>query len=353
MTTDPTTDSVIELTPFELDMQDQPAALEALVGDAIDAETRALLTRSWSRIVLTGMGSSHYVGLPTWRALVGTGRTAWAVDTGELLDNPGLLTPDTLLIATSQSGASGEMVELLDRTASGRAAGAGAVLGIAAAEGSPLATRSDAFIPLRSGSEATVSTKSYLNSLVRHHQLADVLLDRHRTEGVLGTLVEDVIAVLARNDASGVGDQVLDTAKPRIAAIGKGDSAATALFAGLITKESSKVALEGFVGGEFRHGPFELAGPGFTAFLYAAGAPQGDPTLPALARDLIASGATVYTVGGAPLPGVHLIDVPTSSSLSALACSAVVAEQVAVSLARANGVVPGAFVFGSKVTTAL
>ncbi len=94
----------------------------------IDAEARALLTRDWERIVLTGMGSSHYVGLPTWRALVGTGRAAWAVDTGDLLENPALLTRDTLLIATSQSGASGEIVELLDRTGAGRASSAGAVV---------------------------------------------------------------------------------------------------------------------------------------------------------------------------------------------------------------------------------
>ncbi len=349
MPTDPTND----LTPFELDMRAQPAALENLVGRPIDGQTRALLTRPWDRIVLTGMGSSHYVGLPTWRALLGTGRPAWAVDTGELLENPGLLTPDTLLIATSQSGASGEMVELLDRTDSGRAAGAGAVVGIAAAEDSPLATRSDAFIPLLSGPEATVSTKSYLNSLVRHQQLADVFVGGDRTDVALESVVADVAAVLAKNDVSGIGEQVLDVARPRTAAIGKGDSAATALFAGLITKESSKVPLQGFVGGEFRHGPYELAGPGFTAFLYAAGAPEADTTLPTLAGDLVSSGATVYAVGGSPLPGVHLLEVPTHSTLSALACSAVVAEQIAVSLARANGVVPGAFIFGSKVTTAL
>lgn len=349
MTTDPTAD----LTPFELDMRAQPTALGSLVGQALDADTRDLLTRPWGRIVVTGMGSSHYVGLPTWRALVGTGRAAWAVDTGELLENPGLLTADTLLVATSQSGASGEMVELLERTASGRTAGAGAVVGIAADEHSPLATRSDAFIALRSGPEATVSTKSYLNSLVRHHQIADVLLGAHRTEATLEATIADVELVLARNDLTGVGEQALDTSKPRAAAIGKGDSAATALFAGLITKESSKVPLQGYVGGEFRHGPYELAGPGFTAFLYAAGSPDGDTTLPTLAGDLVASGATVYSVGGGPLSGVHLLEVPSGSPLSALACGAVVAEQVAVSLARANGVVPGAFIFGSKVTTAL
>jgi glutamine---fructose-6-phosphate transaminase (isomerizing) len=111
--------------------------------------------------------------------------------------------------------------------------------------------------------------------------------------------------------------------------------------------------MQGYVGGEFRHGPYELAGPGLTAFIYAAGAPADDTTLPSLAQDLVASGAAVYSIGGPALPGVHVLDVPQDSPLSALACSAVVAEQIAVSLARANDVVPGDFIFGSKVTTAL
>jgi glutamine---fructose-6-phosphate transaminase (isomerizing) len=341
------------LTPFERDMADQPTALAALVGCGIDADTRQLLTRPWERIVLTGMGSSHYVALPTWRALVGRGRAAWAVDTGDLIENTGLLTPKTLLIATSQSGASGEMVELLDRMEGAHGARVGAVVGVTAAETSPLATRSHAFVALRSGAEATVSTKSYLNSLVVHHQLIDVFHGSDTTRDVLEGVIDDVAAVLDKDAVAGVGQQILQGASPRTAAIGKGDSAATSLYAALIKKESSKVPLEGFVGGEFRHGPYELAGPGLTAFLYTAGAPAGDTTLPTLAEDLVASGATVYAVGGPSLPGVHPIHVPRGSQLSALAGSAVVAEQIAVSLARANDVVPGDFIFGSKITTAL
>ncbi|RYC03837.1 SIS domain-containing protein [Nocardioides zhouii] len=340
-----------DLTPFERDIHAQPVALEDLVGHPLDHDARALLGRSWDRVVLTGMGSSHYVALPTWRALVGAGRAAWAVDTGDLLENPGLLTPDTLLVATSQSGASGEVVELLDRI--GRGPGVGATIGVAEDTSSPLAQRADVFVPLRSGSEATVSTKSYLNSLVAQSRITDAFLGRTSTDAVLEATISDVEEVIERTDVSGLGEQVLNLDGVRVAAIGKGDSAATALYAGLITKESSKVPMEGYVGGEFRHGPYELAGIGLTAFLYPGGAPDGDQTLPALARDLVASGATVYAVGGEPMPGVHTLAIPTSSGLSALATGAVVAQLVAVSLARANDVVPGAFLYGSKVTTAL
>ena len=54
-------------------------------------------------------------GHPDLAGAPAPGSDAWRIDTGQLLDSPELLTPDTLLIATSQSGASGEVVELLDR----------------------------------------------------------------------------------------------------------------------------------------------------------------------------------------------------------------------------------------------
>lgn len=341
-----------DLTPYERDMRDQPAAMQELAGAGLDADVRELLARPWDRIVFTGMGSSHYAGLPGWRALAGAGRAAWAIDTGDLLESPGLLTPGTLLVATSQSGASGEMVELLDRAAAGTAT-AGAILGLAADSGSPLARRADAFVNLRSGAEATVSTKSYLNSLIAHRRLIDGFLGIDTAEAALAALGADLAVVLEQTDVAGIGKQALDADGSRVVSIGKGDSAATSLYAALITKESSKVPMQGYVGGEFRHGPYELAGPRLTAFLYLAGAPAGDRTLPALARDLVASGSTVYAVGGEPLPGVPTLGVPSATPLGALACGAVVAQLVAVDLARANNVVPGEFIYGSKVTTAL
>ena len=113
------------------------------------------------------MGSSHYAGLPTWRQLIALGHNAWAIDTGQLLDNDTVLDAGTLLIITSQSGASGEVTELLERRQAGRVAPA-ALVGVADNESSPLARAADLFIPLHSGPEATVSTKSYLNTLAVH-----------------------------------------------------------------------------------------------------------------------------------------------------------------------------------------
>ena len=95
------------MTPFETDIADQPDALRAFLTTADPAGLAEVLGRDYDRIVLSGMGSSHYAALPSWRRIVSAGRAVWWVDSGQLLDSPELVTGDTLLIMTSQSGASG------------------------------------------------------------------------------------------------------------------------------------------------------------------------------------------------------------------------------------------------------
>lgn len=344
---------MITLTPFEEDILEQPDALRRLVESTHSAELAELAAQEWDRIIFTGMGSSYFASLPTWRSLIATGRTALTVDAGQLLDTPGLLTGDSLLIATSQSGASGEVVELLDRIDSG-VMKAGFVAGIAAFDGSPLALQSDLYLPLLSGDEATVSTKSYLNTLGVHRRIAAAFAGEE--QDVVSAEIAETADIVDALIGQGVDDTlaggILAADRPRLAAIGKQDDASTALYAGLITKESSKVAIEGYIGGQFRHGPFELAGPGMTAFLYGARAENDDDTLYRLATDLLETGATVVLVGDLRIPGAITVPAP-GRGLAGLSTGAVVAELLAVDLARANGVEPGAFAFGSKITTKL
>lgn len=341
-------------TPFESDILDQPDALRALALAPISPDLRELSVGPYTRVVLTGMGSSHFAGIPTWRALTAAGLTSWAVDTGQLLDTADLLTPDTLLVITSQSGASGEIVELLERLrgAENRPA---TIVGVAADADSPLARQADVFLPLHSGPEATVSTKSYLNTLVVHAQLSAILTggdveavstDADRVAGVVASLLD-------ATPTEAIAAQTLKTDRPRVATVGWRDDAATALFAGLITKESSKVAVEGHIGGQFRHGPFELAGPGLTVFLYGAHKATDDGSVARLAADLVATGASVVLIGDLALDGATTLHAPATTTMEGLVTGSVIAQLIAVDLALENGVVPGAFAFGSKVTTAL
>ena len=344
--------TIASTTPFEINIAEQPDALRGLAEHDLPGLAE-LAGRGWDRIVLTGMGSSHYAALPTWQRLVALGRPAWAVDTGQLLDNPGLVEAGTLLVVTSQSGASGEVVELLARRAEGGFAPA-TLVGVTDGLDSPLARGADLVLPLRSGDEATVSTKSYLNTLAVHRLLQAAFAgeDLARVREVeLGASADAVQRVIDDVDLSASAARTADHARRRLAYVGQAASAGTALFAALITKEAAKIAAEGYVGGQFRHGPFELAGDGLTAVLLAARAGGEAGSLRDLARDLMTTGTYVVVVGDPDAPADVHVEVPGTDPLAFRAASSVVAELFAVDLARANGVVPGAFVHGSKITS--
>ncbi|MFZ0048902.1 MAG: SIS domain-containing protein [Streptosporangiaceae bacterium] len=343
----------VPLSPFELDIAAQPDALRQFAASAAaSSEVAGVLCADYDRVVFTGMGSSHFAALPSWRQLVATGRGAWWVDSGQLLDSPRLITPETLLVITSQSGASGEVAALLDADGD-QPVVPRAVVGITNDEGSSLASSSDAVIALHSGSEATVSTKSYLNSLAAHQHLLGIMAGAPPATGSVtdtAKLLEDLNPAA---DATALAEILTAADNPRIAYIGCKDHAATALYAGLITKEAAKVAAEGFIGGEFRHGPLELAGPGLAAVLFGAWAGDTSSPLPALADDLIASGADVTLVGDLEQRGARTVPIPRGSSLTELGAAAVVAQHIAVRIARARGIEPGSFAYGRKVTTIL
>jgi glucosamine--fructose-6-phosphate aminotransferase (isomerizing) len=376
LTTPPFETPPFDITPFERDIAEQPEALRRLAEGTLP-QFQAISGRSWSRIVLTGMGSSHFAAVPTWRHLIALGHQAWAVDTGQLLDDERLVTPDTLLIATSQSGASGELTELLDRRRAGRIAPA-ALVGITDDTTSPLAGAADVLLPLHSGPEATVSTKSYLNTLAMHRMLRATFAGDPVEPIQRGELRAVATAVQAVLDDPQPRAQLAEAARAtahhpsrRLSYIGSRDTAATALFAALITKESAKVAAEGYVGGQFRHGPFELAGDGHTAVLFLPENDAADAAGPAgpaaeslrrLATDLVRSGSRVIVIGGSgnaeteaaeATEATMTLPIVQPSALAGMAAGVVMAELFAVELARANGVVPGAFIHGSKITTTI
>jgi glucosamine--fructose-6-phosphate aminotransferase (isomerizing) len=335
-------------TPFERDVADQAEALRAFTLSALSPAVTKLLRGRYERIVLTGMGSSHFAALPGWRRLADAGHPAWWVDSGQLLDAPGLITPGTLLVATSQSGASAEVVAMAEHR--GPIARAAALIAVTNDPASPLARRAAGIIGLRSGDEATVSTKSYLNSLAAHERIASV---------VNGTPVDDmdetVKAIEEFSRPAVLRDIAADfvaTPDARLVYIGFGDHAASALYAGLITKEAAKVPAEGYIGGQFRHGPLELAGPGLTAVLFGADG-RAHGSVHQLGTDLLASGSTVLAIGDPDLAGAVHVSAPGGGMSARLAYDALIAQHLTVAIAAARGITPGVFTYGSKVTTAL
>ncbi len=321
------------ITPYEQDIQDQPESLRAFATAPAVAGLEEL-RQGYDRIVLTGMGTSHFAGLPTWRALARRGWPAWWLDTTQLLDTADLVTPGTLLVVTSQSGRSAEVVALCD----GRPRST--LVAVTNDGASPLARAADLVVPLHSGAEATVSTKSYLNSLAAHGVILAALLGQPAGPArAAAAPVADALAAWLDGPDPAVG-----TAGSRLAMIGVGDQLASALTGALIIQEAAKVPAQAYTAGQFRHGPLELAGPGLTALLFDDPASAAND-LGRLHRDLVATGATVIDVALPPAGGPA--ELPP---LGPLVAGAVAVQRFSVGLARAHGVVPGEFRYGSKVT---
>lgn len=337
-------------TPFERNISEQPAALLHLAG-ADQPDLSRLRQRDFDRIVLTGMGSSLLASIPTWRTLVRRGDAAWTVDTATLLSCPQLVTDRTALLVTSQSGASGEIVELARRITR-REMTPQITVGVTNLPDSPLGQAADDLVPLHSGAEATVSTKSFLNSLAAHHQITAAMTGASQIGDEIRGAGARLGEMMRSTTPADFASPVADWSNGRVVFIGWGDEVAIAKYAALITKEAAKIPAEGFVAGQFRHGPLELAGEDLTAVLFdLQGA--GGTSAHRLAADLAGTGAHVLVAGDCDVPGVAATGSLAATPLTSLTDGAVLAQYVCVALARANHVEPGTFVYGQKVTTVL
>jgi glucosamine--fructose-6-phosphate aminotransferase (isomerizing) len=336
---------------YERDMLDQPAALEAFASQVLASGIASLDLARFDRIILTGMGSSDYATIPFELTLARLGLPVWRVQTGRLLEMRQLIAPQTLLWMTSQSGRSGEIIALLGRLPIRPTL---TLIATTNDPSSPLATAADHVLLLQSGSEATVSSKSYLNTLAAFYRAGAAVTGRDDAEAVdeirrVAASLDQRLAATA-STAEELAVRTLAGPRPRLALVGAGSDAATAMTGALILKEASKVAAEGYVGGEFRHGPMETVGAGATVLLFGSGTPD-DVTLTQLAADLAGTGTLVVSVAPKAYPGTEHVPLPDGNELGRLAHAMVFVQQLSLGLARGSGLVPGEFLHGKKITS--
>lgn len=339
---------------FERDIEQEPDALRALATRPLPDGLRDLHLDDYERIIVTGMGASHIAGHPTWSSLVAQGRPAWWVSTAQLLAQPELVTAGSMLWVTSQSGESGEVVALLVRQRRARQRPK-TLIATTNDPTSTLGRAADVVVALHFGDEAAVSTKSYVATLAAHERALGALRgddDASSVEHILAAADE-----LSRfgPELRPIASSALGQPGSRFAFVANSSGLATALIGALLCKEVAKVPAEGYLAGEFRHGPVELAGPGLVAVV--VGSANDDHSLAALGDDLVRSGSLVVLIDGGAGPErfVPSWEVTTggSSSLGRLVCGAKFTQLLSAELARALGIEPGEFRFGQKVTASI
>jgi fructoselysine-6-P-deglycase FrlB-like protein len=314
---------------LRVDVGAQVRALFALDQAPVSLGLYPLLRGPHDRIILTGMGPSHFAALPSWRRLVARGKPTLWIDAAKLLNNYDLITPDSLLIATSRSGVRAEVLALLktvDETI--RPA---AIVAITDDLASPLAAAADGEILLRSISLR--SPTGFLNALAAHDYLASMILseDNDDIASTARVIAETTVPITLSAVAAGVA------ANPgsRLAYVGFGEHAATSFYAASLTTEATGITAQGYVGEE--SGPVLLsqADTDLTALLFSGREATDSALSQRLAAELLSAGSTVVVVGHADVAGSTYVLAPASHVSAQLAHGVVVAEHFVSSLTAA------------------
>ena len=281
-------------TPFFEDILQQPAALRDLIHDYRSGEGRDRLQalQRPTRILLSGMGASYHAALYGALLFAGRGIAAVAVEATDLLNFNGLLldTFDTLIFI-SQSGASGEILPLVERIPPTTT-----LIAITNHADSPLARAAGHTLLQYAGTETTVATKTYVNTLAclwtlaQHWDAADPF-------DPLSRLADSAQALVDGRDA--LITAWFDTLHDReeIVFLGHGPHHATARQAAMMLAEWAKYVALCFGIGAFRHGFIEIVTPRTGAVVFGAGGRTSTSTR-GLISELESYGARTLTISG-------------------------------------------------------
>lgn len=333
------------------DIRQQPDVLRGLIArlqtEPSYAETaEALRQEGGDAFVLTGMGSSCHGLYPLHRALCAAGKISYHLETSELLEGfEGLQRKSARLIAVSQSGESVEIVKLMQR-----AAAFGRTLAVTNNASSSLARASRHALLIHSGAEATVSCKSYLNTLAVLRWLEAVLLGEEPA-AVIAELrqAEQVVRDYLSAWESHVGEAARLLAGVRsVFVVGRGRSLAAAGTGGLTLKESTRHHAEGMSAAAFRHGPLEMVGADNFVLVF-----EGEGEAAALNRKLVAD---VVRLGGRAAgvsadAGSGFLRVPAVPAAVRPIVEMLPVQMISLALAALDGREAGRFERASKITT--
>ncbi|HAH88492.1 MAG TPA: hypothetical protein DCL60_14090 [Armatimonadetes bacterium] len=311
-----------------------------------------LFTHHTHSIIFAGMGSSEFAPVVVRDYLaynLGVPVVLW--EAGELLHyGMNCIRDDDLIIAISQSGESIETRKVVDilRDHLG-------VISITNDPESKIARYSRLDLQILAGAEASISSKTYTNSLglLLILSRAVTALD---AEPLYRSLLE--IADGMESFRADRLDEIEDAAKFMHAAdavhfISRGPAMAAARQAALTFGTGARIFTCAVPGGSVRHGLMGSMGAGHYAIIFAPDGPGGD-LLRKLAVDLAVLGSKVVlftseeTVKDHNLCTIRI--TPGDPELFPLAC-AMPLELLFETLARDKGLVAGVFIRGEKVTT--
>jgi len=297
-------------------------------------------------LVLTGMGSSFHALHPLAIRLAEQGIRATMIETSELIYySNGLLGPNTILVVVSQSGQSAEILRLLHLNA-----GRSPIIGVTNNPGSPLGKAANAMVLIRAGSEASVSCKTYVCTLLALSRIGDVLCSGNSgasSSHHLETVADSVEQYLSNwRDHVEQAQDCLQNARHLILA-GRGVSLASAGTGGLIVKEAARFPAEGMSAAAFRHGPLEMVNHRLLLLVFE-GAERSAALNRKLVNDIMEIGGSAQLVS--PNSRLDVFRIPLAPEAFMPILEILPVQIITLALAARDGFEAGAFTLASKIT---
>lgn len=341
-------------TGFIREINDQPEALLAVTGYYADGAGRSALSqaadaiRGAKKVVFTGMGTSRHAAFSVRHELVAHVPACEIWDAGELFHfGAGTIRKGTVIIAISQSGESAETRAVVKAFA-----GKNPIIGIVNDPRSTIGTNADITLPIIGGDEASISNKTYTNTLAVLLMIAD---------GVGGVSPDTAFRNL-RESAGYMSASLQESAQQAGQAasffegmaafhvIARGRDLTTAEQWSLILKEGAGVPGQGMSTGLFRHGPIELGGPDLAVAGIISGDTKPELTIP-LAEELSSLGSRVLLVSDRKYDTkLRQIVIPAPSNrYFPLACAPFI-ELFVHEMAKQRGRIAGVFTHAVKIT---
>ncbi len=343
---------MMTLTPYKAEILSQPAnlrnALENIDLTGLEDIRNKIKKGLFDRVVLTGMGASFYSLYPAWLYLSALEIPVIYIDLGELIHFArALVTPKTLLWVVSQSGRTAELKSILDKEQFNPAYLLATVNDVT----SPLAQSADFILPIRAEVEKTVSTRTYLNSLMMN-QLAVMYIkgediQEHRItyykaaetlEKYLQPLEDRVEALIT---LVGLPEYLIF--------IGRGASMASAYMGALMMQEAAKFPAIAANAGQFRHGPLEMVDERVTALVLAGPSATRELNFH-LTGDLLKYGTRAFWLADEKPANLPTITIPSIDEIALPIIEIAALQILSISIAELRGVEAGKFFRLGKIT---
>ena len=320
------------MSQLEREIREQPTVLERALVEGADAihAAAADVRRSRPRYAVVAARGSSDNAARYFQHLLGRvcGIPAMlATPSLHTLYGAGLRYEDALVVGVSQSGASPDVVSVL------QAAGAGGALTLAVTNEprSPLADAARHVLELRTGPEHSVAaTKTYTASLGVLAAVTAAVAGSPALERELRGMPDALDAQLRRDGVSAAAETLVG--QSRLAVIGRGANYATAFEAALKLKELAGIAAEPASPADFLHGPIALVDTGVPVLAFAI-------TGAALAsvRDVLAEvrnrGGEAIVVGDASVGGEPVLGLETVPEWLSPLVAVLPAQRLAAALA--------------------